>query len=67
MSMVIHVTGDSPKQSAHGRSARNQQFHERGLHRARRMGTGMAANLLKVCQRVTVYNRTPARAEPLTI
>jgi 3-hydroxyisobutyrate dehydrogenase-like beta-hydroxyacid dehydrogenase len=30
-----------------------------------RMGAGMAANLLKAGHRVIVYNRTPARAEPL--
>jgi 3-hydroxyisobutyrate dehydrogenase-like beta-hydroxyacid dehydrogenase len=30
-----------------------------------RMGAGMAANLLKAGHHVTVYNRTPARAEPL--
>jgi 3-hydroxyisobutyrate dehydrogenase-like beta-hydroxyacid dehydrogenase len=30
-----------------------------------RMGTGMAANLLKAGHRVTVYNRTPAKAEAL--
>jgi 3-hydroxyisobutyrate dehydrogenase-like beta-hydroxyacid dehydrogenase len=29
------------------------------------MGVGMAANLLKGGHRVTVYNRTPAKAEPL--
>ena len=30
-----------------------------------RMGAGMAANLLKAGHRVTVYNRTPAKAEAL--
>jgi 3-hydroxyisobutyrate dehydrogenase-like beta-hydroxyacid dehydrogenase len=30
-----------------------------------RMGIGMAANLLKAGHRVTVYNRTPAKAAPL--
>jgi 3-hydroxyisobutyrate dehydrogenase-like beta-hydroxyacid dehydrogenase len=30
-----------------------------------RMGVGMAANLLKTGHRVTVYNRTPGKAEPL--
>jgi 3-hydroxyisobutyrate dehydrogenase-like beta-hydroxyacid dehydrogenase len=29
------------------------------------MGAGMAANLLKAGHRVTVFNRTPAKAEPL--
>ncbi len=29
------------------------------------MGTGMAANLLKAGHQVTVFNRTPAKAEPL--
>jgi 3-hydroxyisobutyrate dehydrogenase-like beta-hydroxyacid dehydrogenase len=29
------------------------------------MGTGMAANLVKAGHRVTVYNRTPAKAAPL--
>jgi 3-hydroxyisobutyrate dehydrogenase-like beta-hydroxyacid dehydrogenase len=31
-----------------------------------RMGAGMAANLLKAGHRVTVYNRTPAKAGALT-
>ena len=30
-----------------------------------RMGEGMAANLLKAGHEVTVYNRTPRKAEPL--
>src|SRR6202034_3311493 len=30
-----------------------------------RMGSAMAANLLKAGHDVTVYNRTPSRAEPL--
>jgi 3-hydroxyisobutyrate dehydrogenase-like beta-hydroxyacid dehydrogenase len=30
------------------------------------MGSGMAANLLKAGHALTVYNRTPARAEALT-
>src|SRR5262245_8884251 len=30
-----------------------------------RMGTGMAANLLRAGHQVTVYNRTPSRARPL--
>ena len=30
-----------------------------------RMGAGMAANLLKAGHEVTVYNRTPAKAEAL--
>lgn len=30
-----------------------------------RMGAGMAANLLKAGHRVTVYNRTPGKAQPL--
>ena len=30
-----------------------------------RMGAGMAANLLKAGHRVTVFNRTPAKAEAL--
>ena len=29
------------------------------------MGSGMAKNLLKAGHEVTVYNRTPARAQPL--
>ena len=29
------------------------------------MGSGMAASLLKAGYDVTVYNRTPAKAEPL--
>jgi len=30
------------------------------------MGAGMAANLVKAGHRVTVFNRTPAKAEALT-
>jgi 3-hydroxyisobutyrate dehydrogenase-like beta-hydroxyacid dehydrogenase len=30
-----------------------------------RMGAGMAANLLKACHEVSIYNRTPGKAQAL--
>jgi 3-hydroxyisobutyrate dehydrogenase-like beta-hydroxyacid dehydrogenase len=65
MSRVIHPTDDMSKQSTRDRSTGDQQPASVGFIGLGRMGTGMATNLLKAGYRVTVYNRTPAKAEAL--
>src|SRR6516162_8058595 len=46
-------------------SSANGKLMNLGFIGLGQMGAGMAANLVKAGHRVTVFNRTPAKAEPL--
>jgi phosphoglycerate dehydrogenase-like enzyme len=65
MNDVDQLLERSQTAGAGDRSGTNGRLMNVGFIGLGQMGAGMAANLLKAGHRVTVYNRTPARADAL--
>jgi 3-hydroxyisobutyrate dehydrogenase-like beta-hydroxyacid dehydrogenase len=61
----VRETNPSAGRTGFAGDASNDMFMNVGFIGLGHMGAGMAANLLKAGHRVTVFNRTPAKAEAL--
>ena len=59
------MTDIAPAVAASDQTATSREVLNVGFIGLGHMGSGMAANLIKAGHRVTVYNRTPGKAEPL--
>jgi 3-hydroxyisobutyrate dehydrogenase-like beta-hydroxyacid dehydrogenase len=59
------MTNIAPAAVASDRTATSREVLNVGFIGLGHMGSGMAVNLIKAGHRVTVYNRTPGKAEPL--
>jgi 3-hydroxyisobutyrate dehydrogenase-like beta-hydroxyacid dehydrogenase len=66
MNDVTQLLEHPETEATRNRNSANGELMNVGFIGLGHMGTGMAANLLKAGHRVTVFNRTPARAEALT-
>jgi 3-hydroxyisobutyrate dehydrogenase-like beta-hydroxyacid dehydrogenase len=66
MNDVTQLLEHPETEAARNRNSANGKLMNVGFIGLGHMGAGMAANLLKAGHRVTVYNRTPAKAGALT-
>jgi 3-hydroxyisobutyrate dehydrogenase-like beta-hydroxyacid dehydrogenase len=66
MNAITQLLEHPETEAAKNRSSANGKLMNVGFIGLGHMGSGMAANLLKAGHRVTVFNRTPAKAEALT-
>lgn len=65
MNDVTQLLEHPETETTRNRNSTNANFMNVGVIGLGQMGAGMAANLLKAGHRVTVFNRTPAKAEAL--
>jgi len=66
MNDVTQLLEHPETEATRNRNSANGKLMNVGFIGLGHMGAGMAANLLKAGHRVTVFNRTPAKAETLT-